>query len=255
MGTTCTIDRGEALASSEMALQMYTDLAIGSRKFVIGLTGIKPPIGYNRGNVAVDQAGSLGFDIPTLARFQPITAKMDYLYNDEEHAELSNRGLCAQDYFQDVWIYARRDKVNPANSIIWIPNHVQYPNGGFSVQNFNLGEQSAVNGKWMVDVTLLSNIQCITAFIHLEDSAVPTYTFTTGANDTIARSAGDFAADGLKAGMKVFIDDEAATLSNYRKIVTVQTVAALTLTLEDSGVLVADAVGAATTVLRSGWQL
>jgi len=254
MGTTCTIDRGEALSSHEMALQMYTDLAIGSRKFVIGLTGIKPPVGYQRGNVAVDQAGTLGFDIPTLPRFQPITAKLDYQYNDTEHAELSNRGLCAQDYKQDMWIYARRDKVNSANDIIWIPNHIQFPNGGFSVQNFNLGEQS-VNGKWAVDVTLLSNIQCITAFIHIEDAAVPTITFTTGANDTIARSAGSFVTDGIIAGMKVFIDDEAAALTNYRKIVTVQTVAALTLTLEDSGVLAADAVGSATTVLRAGWQL
>jgi len=252
--TNCELDRGEALASSEMAIRLYCDLADNLRKYVIGVTGLKPPIGYDRGDVAVDQAGTLGFNIPTLPRFQPITAKLDWQPGDEEHANLSNWGLCADDFKTNIWLYARRSKTDPTKDIIWIPNHIQYPKGGFSVKTFSMGEQS-VNGKWMVDFSLLTNIQCITATVHLFDASTPDFTFTTGANDTIVRTAGSFVDDGIKEGMKVFIDDEAAGVSNYRKIITVKTVAALLITAEESGVLAADAVGAATTVLRCGYQL
>jgi len=259
--TACTLTAGTALKSSSMAILMYADLAQSAREFVAGLTGMKPPIGFTRAEWERKQAGTYAVDISGTPKLEKVTAKLDWQKNDPLHIELYNRGKCQNDNFKDVWFYMERNLADPTQDVICIPNHVENPNGGFSVSSFAVPEAS-LDADYKADFSMTCAITSVYAFIHLFDVATPIYTFTagTGTGDTITRSSGSFVDDGITEGMRIFIDDTAAGGTNYRKIVTVDTLAALTLNVFKSGTsedayLATDATGLATTVLRAGYQM
>ncbi len=253
--TTCVLSAGEALKATEMAVRLYCDMVDADREFLNGLTNVKLPSGFTRGSFDVKQAGKFGFKIPTLPMLSDLSCQLDWYYKDVDQLEMYNRGKCQADFFQDVWIYARRNLADSTKDIILIPNHKDNPNGGFSVMSFELPAKG-IDDKYTVDFSMTNSITCITAYIHLFDAAVPIYKFTASP-DTITRSSGSFVTDGVLAGQKVFIDNLTASGANYRKIGTVAAggVAALVLTLEEVGYLTTDAVGSADTVLRIGNQM
>jgi hypothetical protein len=256
MATACTLSAGEALKATEQAIRLYCDMIDTDRAFLNGLTNIKLPVGFTRGSFDVKQAGKYGFKIPTLPMLSDLSCQLDWYYKDADQLEMHNRGKCQNDFFQDVWIYARRNLADSTKDIILIPNHVDNPDGGFSVMSFDLPAKG-IDDKFTVDFSMTNSITCITAYIHLFDAATPIYTFTSGTPDTITRTSGSFVTDGVVAGQKVFIDNLGATGDNYRKIGTVAAggVAALVLTLDEAGYLTTDAVGSADTVLRIGNEM
>ena len=262
--TDCTLKTGDYLSTSKMAILMYANEPEAAREFVNGLENMKPPFGYTRATFEIKPAGAFAFDAAGTPKLEQVTANMIMAKNDPVHTQLYNRGKCQDDNFTDIWFYLERNLADRFQSLIAIPNHVENPNGGFSV--LSMGAPSkGLDDKWTWDFSLTTGITCINAFIHLPDVPVtPIFTFTqgTGTGDTITRTSGSFLDDGVTDGMRCFIDDTDALGTNYRKIVTIPIGGAADLTLNvfksgttEDAYLATDPTGLSTTVLRFGYQM
>jgi hypothetical protein len=247
--TSCVLESGDSVASSEMRVEIQTDQAAASRYIVPGLTQVRMPAGYERGTDEIQQAGTIAYDNPTRVKRTPAPFNLDFYPTDYAQYELYQRGLCQQDKFNDIWFYQVLNLADRTQDQIWIPNDELYPNLGVSVQNFDLPAVD-LNSHYMVNGVFLISTSFLLATEHIFDVAVPTITFTAS---SILDSASGFDVTKIFPGDKVFIDDTAAGLTNFRRIVTVDTVIAGQIDTVETDLAV-DAVGAATTVLRIGRQ-
>lgn len=158
-----------------------------------------------------------------------------------------------QDELKALWLSKAKVtnmRVYFDNDHFFCPDLAQDSISAFQVLKCNTG-QGDKNGVFPYDGELCMNGRPATFYIHMEDAATPTITFTqgSGADDTITDSASGFVAAGFKAGMSILIDGNP---TNKNKYGVIKTVTAGTITLDGEGLIDTDGTGSALTVIHGG---
>jgi hypothetical protein len=251
--TSCDIVDASFIKSDTAGLLLYADQIEASREFVRGLFNLKPP-GRTRGSGTAEEFSAKSMEYATTVVQTGITGNANDVRGDATQAELIGRLNC-QTRFTDMWFYKVRDKVTPTNDLIIIPDIVKSPNGFMEVKDFD-PQAAGVNTHWQNNFALTVSTLLLEANVqYFDDGSAPDIAFVSGSPDTITSAQAGFITAGFQEGMRIYIDDLAAGVSNFGKIVTIAAsgVAAGTLTLVESGYLTNDAVGASTVVLRGGY--
>jgi len=254
--TTCAIKVAEVLQSAQGAMQIWSDQSGALRELMPGLTEIKLPVGFMRATSAAAESGSIGTNVAGQPSFEDVGFSANWYHESAVQRELYRRGQCQALPNKDIWIYARLNLSDRSQDIILIPNTAPAewggaPNGGLDVAAFQI-PSAATNAAVFFTVTgnMVQSARYIKASVNLEDLATD-FAFTA---TTIDRAAGSFTDDGVEPGMKIYLDDTDLTPGlNFGRIVTVDTVTALQITIVETGYMEID-TASPTTWLRAGFQ-